>query len=138
MAETSTKPLPAISEYNRPFWEYARQHELRLQRCLDCGRAWAPVGPVCPHCFSERCEWARMSGRGKVASWVVFHKLYHPAFANDIPYNVAFVELDEGPRLISSVVGAPNASLRIGMRVEVVFDDVDEAVSLPKFRPATV
>jgi uncharacterized OB-fold protein len=135
MADTVTKPLPSISEYNRPFWDYARQHELRLQRCLDCARPWAPVGPVCPHCFSARFEWARMSGRGTVASWVVFHKLYHPGFAEDIPYNVAFIELAEGPRLISNVVGVPNERLHIGMPVEVVFDDVGPNTSLPKFRP---
>lgn len=135
MTDTVAKPLPSISEYNRPFWDWARQHELRLQRCLDCGRPWAPVGPVCPHCFSERFEWARMSGRGTIASWVVFHKLYHPGFARDIPYNVAFIELDEGPRLISNVVGVPNERVHIGMPVEVVFDDVDQNVSLPKFRP---
>ena len=137
MADTVAKPLPSISEYNRPFWTYARAHELRLQRCLDCGRPWAPIGPVCPRCFSERFEWARMSGRGVIASWIVFHKLYHPAFAADLPYNVAFVELEEGPRLISNVVGVRNDALRIGLPVEVVFDDVTDSVSLPKFRPVT-
>jgi len=135
MADTVAKPLPSISEYNRPFWDYARQHELRLQRCLDCGRPWAPVGPVCPHCFSTRFEWARMSGHGTIASWVVFHKLYHPGFAGDIPYNVAFIELAEGPRLISNVVGVPNERLHIGAPVEVLFEDVGPDTSLPKFRP---
>ena len=138
MADTVAKPLPSISEYNRPFWDYARQHELRLQRCLDCGRPWAPVGPVCPLCFRARFEWAVMSGRGTIASWVVFHKLYHPGFAADIPYNVAFVELAEGPRLISNVVGVPNERLHIGMPVEVVFEDVGPHTSLPKFRPVKV
>ena len=132
---TYAKPLPVISEYNRPFWEYASKHELRLQRCLECHKPWFPFGPVCPNCFSERFEWVPMSGRGKVASWVVFHKVYHPGFAKDVPYNVTLVELEEGPRLISSIVGIPNDKIRMGMPLSVVFEDVADGVSLPKFRP---
>src|SRR5262249_25576235 len=128
------KPLPSISDYNRPFWEGARRHELRVQRCNACGKAWAPNGPVCPHCFSEDYTWEKTSGRGKIASWVVFHKVYHPGFARDVPYSVAFIELDEGPRIISNVVGVKNEELEIGMPVEVVFEDVNDEISLPKFR----
>ena len=138
MDATIAKPLPVISDFNRPFWEGARKHEFRLQRCASCHKLWAPNGPVCPHCFSEDYTWEALSGRGKIASWVVFHKLYHPAFANDLPYNVAFIELDEGPRVIANVVGIPNEELRIGMPVEVVFEDVNDAVSIPKFRRAAV
>jgi uncharacterized OB-fold protein len=137
MEQTVAKPLPTISDFNRPFWEAARKHELRLQRCNSCQKIWAPNGPVCPHCFSEDYRWETLSGRGKIASFVVFHKVYHPAFASDVPYNVAFVELEEGPRIISNIVGASNDELRIGMPVEVVFEDVDDQVSLPKFRPAS-
>jgi uncharacterized protein len=129
------KPLPVISEYNRPFWDYAAKHELRLQRCLDCGKPWFPFGPVCVHCFSERFEWARMSGRGKVHSWVVFHKVYDASFKNDVPYNVTLVEIEEGPRLISAVVGIPNDQIKTGMQLQVVFDDVADGISLPKFKP---
>lgn len=131
------KPLPAISDFNRPFWEAAKRHELALQRCSDCGKTWAPNGPVCPHCFSDRYTWEKLSGRGKIATWVVFHKLYHPAFAADIPYSVAFIELEEGPRIISNVVGVANEEMKIGMPVEVVFEDVNAEVSIPKFRKAT-
>ena len=131
-----SKPLPAISDFNREFWAAARRHKLVLQRCDDCGKHWAPNGPVCPHCFSGSYRWSEVSGRGKIASWVVFHKLYHPGFASDMPYNVAFIELDEGPRLIANVAGIDNKQLAIGLGVEVVFDDVNAEVSLPKFRPA--
>ncbi len=136
MSETETvaKPLPTISDFNRPFWEAAHRHEYRLQRCRSCGKFWAPNGPVCPHCFSTDYEWAKLSGRGRIASWVVFHKLYHPGFAKDVPYNVAFVELEEGPRVISNILGVPNDQLHIGMPVEVTFEDVNEEVSLPKFK----
>jgi uncharacterized protein len=130
------KPLPAISDFNRAFWEAAKRHKLALQRCNSCGKFWAPNGPVCPHCFSEDYTWEDLSGRGKIASWVVFHKVYHPAFANEVPYNVAFVEVEEGPRIISSIVGVSNDQLRIGMPVEVIFEDVNDEISLPKFKPA--
>ncbi|MDP3767749.1 MAG: zinc ribbon domain-containing protein, partial [Dehalococcoidia bacterium] len=63
------KPLPRVTPDNGPFWEAARRHELRLQRCLDCGRMWYPPGPVCPGCLSDRHEWAPMSGRGTVSSF---------------------------------------------------------------------
>ena len=129
------KPPPPISDFNKPFWEAAKRHSLELQQCNDCKQPWAPSGPVCPKCFSDCFSWVKMSGRGKIASWVVFHKEYHPAFAKELPYNVAFVELDEGPRLITNIVGAANKDLRIGMPVEVTFEDVDAQFSLPKFRP---
>ena len=132
----AAKPLPIISDYNRPFWEGTRSHEFRLQRCNSCRKLWAPNGPVCPHCFSEDYTWDRTDGRGKVASWVVFHKVYHPGFAKDAPYNVAFIELTEGPRVIANVVGVKNEDLKIGMPVEVVFEDVNDEISIPKFRKA--
>jgi uncharacterized OB-fold protein len=132
----AAKPLPIISDFNRPYWEGARRHELRIQRCNACRKVWAPNAPVCPHCFSEDYSWEKTDGRGKIASWVVFHKVYHPGFARDVPYNVAFVELAEGPRIISNIVGVKNEELQIGMPVEVVFEDVNDTISLPKFRKA--
>ena len=133
--EPVLRPAPPISIFNAPFWDYARRHELRLQRCLDCARTWAPPGPVCPHCFSRRFEWALLSGRGRVASWAVFHKHYHPFFKGRTPYNVAFVELDEGPRLVANIVDAPFDAIATGMPVEVVFEDVEDRFALPQFRP---
>lgn len=130
----SQRPLPRITPDNRPFWEAARRHELRLQRCGECGRFWYPPGPVCPDCLAEHFEWSQVSGRGIISSWVVFHKAYFPAFAAEIPYAVVQVELEEGPRLISSLVGISREEIRIGIPVEVVFDDVTPELSLPRFR----
>lgn len=130
------KPLPRITPDNGPFWEGARRHELRLPRCRDCKRFWWPPGPVCPDCLAEHYEWTRVSGRGTISSWVVFHKLYFPSFAVDIPYAVVQVELQEGPRLISNLVDVKNQEIRIGMPVEVVFEDVTAEVTIPRFRPA--
>ncbi len=136
MEKNLTKPLPVISNLNRPFWQATVNEELRLQRCNSCGQLWAPIGCVCPHCFSEDFQWEKLSGLGKIVSWVVFHKLYIPSFAEDIPYNVAFVELKEGPRIISNIVGINNSDIHIGLDVKVVFEEVSMDIRVPKFKPA--
>lgn len=128
------KPLPRITPENRRFWEATKRHELRLQRCADCGRFRYPPAPVCPDCLGERAEWTRVSGRATVTTFVVYHKLYFASFAADIPYNVVQVQLDEGPRLTANLVGVPNDEITVGMAVEVVFDDVTPDVTLPRFR----
>ncbi len=131
------KPLPRITPDNRPFWDAVRRHELRLPKCQECGTVWYPLGPVCPECLSERYQWDRMSGRGKVSSWVVFHQAYFAEFADDLPYAVVQVELEEGLRLTSNLVGVPNDAITIGMPVEIVFEDVTPGVTLPRFRAAS-
>ena len=130
------KPLPRVTALNRPFWEATRRHELRLQRCADCGRFRYPPSPVCPDCLSEEGEWVRVSGRGTVTTWVVFHRKYFPSFAADLPYHVVQVQLEEGPRLTANLVDVTNDELQVGMPVEVVFDDVTPEISLPRFRRA--
>jgi len=127
------KPLPRIGPDNEAFWEGCRRRELVLPFCADCGKAHLPPGPVCPHCFSDRLEWRKASGRGRISTWVVVHKAWFAAFAAEIPYNVVQVELDEGPRLTSSVKLAPHQALKIGDRVEVIFDDNDGDLPLPRF-----
>ncbi|HEX3966147.1 MAG TPA: OB-fold domain-containing protein [Trebonia sp.] len=130
------KPAPTISAYNKPFWDSARAHELRMQRCDKCGKFWAPAGPVCPFCFSGEFTWEQASGLGVIASLVVFHKSYHPEFDNDMPLAAALVQLAEGPRLITNIVQADGAPLASGMPVEVVFEDHVE-FTLPQFCPVT-
>ena len=132
---TAEKPIPRVDDLNRPFWEAANRGELVLQRCRDCGRWRYPPSWGCPDCLSEDTEWAPVSGRGALYSWVVFHRSYHPAF--EVPYNVAIVELEEGPRLITNVVDCALEEMRVGMPLEVTFDRVTEEIALPKFRPRT-
>jgi len=81
-------------------------------------------------------EWVKVSGRGKLYTWTTIFQRYHPAFADELPYNVAMVELEEGPRVITNVVECKNDDLHIGMEVEVVFEDVTEEITLPKFKPS--
>lgn len=129
-----TKPVPILGDDNRPFWEAARRNELRMQKCLDCGHIRYPINHVCPKCLSENAEWKQLSGRGEVFSYIVFHQVYHPGFAQDVPYNVAMIQLEEGPRMISNVVGVPNDQVRVGDKVEVTFDKATEEVTIPRFR----
>ena len=128
------KPLPRVTADNRPFWDATKRHELALQRCGDCGRFRYPPAPVCPECLSEEAAWTRVSGRGTVTTFVVFHKVYFQSFAADAPYNVVQVELAEGPRLTANLVDVPNGEITVGMSVEVVFDDVTPEITLPRFR----
>ncbi|MBI4182797.1 MAG: OB-fold domain-containing protein [Proteobacteria bacterium] len=129
------KPLPQMTPLERPYWEYTRRHELRLQKCGACGALRFPASAVCPECFSDTAEWARVSGRGRVLSWVVFHRSYFPAFEADVPYNVVMIALDEGPVVISTIVGIANEGIRKGLRVEATFEDVTPEISIPRFRP---
>jgi len=135
MSMKMQKPLPGINELNKPFWEATKRHELVLQHCLKCGVYRYPAGLTCPECVSDELEWRKVSGRGVVYTWTVFHRAYHPAFANEIPYAVVAVELDEGPRMITNLVDCQLVDIKIGIPVEVTFEDVNEEISLPKFRP---
>jgi uncharacterized OB-fold protein len=135
MSERNQKPLPRIDEVNQPYWEAVKRHELFLQKCRECGHYRYPPGETCPSCLSDRLEWVKASGRGTVYTWTVFHQVYHPAFAKDVPYAVVAVELEEGPKLLTSLVDYPVENIKIGMPVEVVFDEVTEEITLPRFRP---
>ena len=135
MTQAPAKPLPSIDEENKPFWEACKKHELRLQKCTSCGTIRFPITPICANCMSMDYEWAKMSGRGKVYSYSIIRRASHPAFAGEIPYDVAIIQLEEGPRMISSVVGIDSREVRIDMPVEVVFEDMSDEISLPKFKP---
>ena len=131
------KPLPVITETNRGFWEATRRHELRVPKCRECGNVCFPPSEVCPKCLSVQFDWVKVSGKGKVWSWVVFHQAFLSSFGDQIPYNVAYVELDEGPIMLTNLVGIRNEEIKLGMPVEVVFEDVTNEVTLPKFKPSS-
>jgi uncharacterized OB-fold protein len=135
MAATA-KPIPAITPEMRPFYEGTRHHELRLQRCRGCGALRFPARAVCSECLSAESEWVAVSGRGAIYSFNIMHQVYHPGFADAVPYAVVLVQLDEGPRIISNLVGVDAHAVRIGMPVRVVFERLSDDVTLPKFTPA--
>jgi uncharacterized OB-fold protein len=131
------KPRPTITEENRPFWDAARAGELRMQRCAGCGHVRNPIQALCPVCLSESFDWALLSGRGEVFARVVYHRAFHPAYRGDVPYNVVIVQLAEGPRMFSNVIDADNDEIRVGDPLEVVFDRIDDDLTVPRFRPVT-
>jgi uncharacterized OB-fold protein len=129
------KPLPALDPLNRPFWDLARQGKLSVQRCRACGHRHFPPAPVCPSCLGDQQEWEVVSGKAILVSWVTFHRAYWDAFEPELPYDVCLVQLDEGPLLLSNLVGTDGREVAVGDRVEVVFASVTEEIALPKFRP---
>jgi uncharacterized OB-fold protein len=130
------KPLPGIDSESRPFWQAAREHRLAIMRCKDCARHFFYPRLLCPHCHSAAVEWTNASGRGSVYTFTIARRPAGPAFKADVPYVVALVELEEGPRLMTNIVAAEPASVRIGQKVKAVFDDVTAEVTLVKFAPA--
>jgi uncharacterized protein len=126
---------PTINDVNRPFWDGCRRGQLLVQRCTHCQRLRYPAAVVCPSCLAGEAEWQTMSGRGKVFSFVVFHRAYHPAWEGKVPYNVALIELDEGPLMLSNVIGVDNATLATGFPVQAAFEPIDDSLAIPVFKP---
>ena len=136
MASEIEYKTPACDEETRPFWEGCGRHELVLQRCRDCGAVQHRPRAACVSCRSDAIEYVAASGRGKVHTYTITQQNQAPPFRGALPYVLAYVELDEGPRLLSNVVGCEPGTVRIGMPVQVEFVDTDEQLAVPRFRPA--
>ncbi len=137
MATEYAKALPPITLTTRPFWGGTKQHKLKAYKCLNCGAYYWPAID-CMKCEHPVMEWVEVTGQGEIYTFTIIHQVYHPSWKDEVPYNVCWIKLDEGPILISSVIGCDNNDLYIGMRVEAVFDDVTAEVTLPRFKPVTV
>lgn len=125
-------PIPPIIWDNMGYWEGINRHELVFQRCKECGTWRHPPRPVCPKCRSFEKEWVPSTGKGTVYSWVTYQESPHPGFK--APYSVVLLEMEEGVRLVSNMVDIKPEEISIGMPVEVVFEDIAEGLTLPKFR----
>ncbi len=137
MAEaTYDKPIPEPTMDSQPFWDAVKAHRLILQKCANCGIVRHYPRPLCDTCYSMDVEWIEASGKGKVYSWVVAHHPFHAGFKGDIPYIMVTVELDEGVRMVSQLQGVDKEAIRLGMPVEVTFEDVAPEITLPMFRAA--
>lgn len=130
------KPIPRPTPLTQPFWDGVRAHELRVQKCSGCGALRHLPKPWCPDCLSAEHTWVSLSGRGQVYTYTVMHRAPHTSFQGDLPYVVAFVELEEGVRMISNLVGCPPEQVRIGMSVQAVYEEITPEMSLFKFSPA--
>jgi uncharacterized OB-fold protein len=130
------KPLPAPSEDSKPYWEGCNQRqELVIQKCDDCGHYRLPPSVLCPRCMSTNAQWVKASGKAKVFTWEITHQAFYPAF--DTPFNVAIVELEEGPRMHTNIVDCKNEDIYVDMPQELVFEQIeDKDMYLPKFKPA--
>lgn len=136
MAEKIAKPFPEPTLETRPYWDGCREHELRIQRCAACGNYQFFPRIYCVKCFGERVEWIRASGRATVLSFTIVRRPVSPAFKDDLPYVVAIVTLEEGPTMMTNIIGCAPERVAIGMPVEVAFEDRTNEISIPMFRPA--
>ena len=137
MAETD-KISPQVTDELRPFFEGASKGRLVVQKCDACGKLRFPPAQVCAECMSRNLGWVAVSGRGAVYSYTIMHRAYHPAFAGKVPYALVVVELEEGGKITSNVVGIDPHRLKCGMAVEVIFEKITDEVVLPRFKPADV
>ncbi len=134
--QAATVPAPERNDTNAPYWDTLAQGQLSFQRCMHCGHAWLPPRSECPQCLADTPHWEQAAGGGRLVSWVVYHIAYDPAFKHRLPYNVAVVELDEGPRLISNVIGIDDVgALRIDQRLRLVIEN-EGSTAVPRFAPA--
>ena len=136
---SADRPLPLPDELTAHFWEAAREHRLEIQRCANC-RRWNHLPTLlCPSCGSLDLGFEPVSGRASVYSWTVIHDPPAPGFADMLPLIVGLVELEEQEQLLlaSNIIGVSCGSLRLGLPLEVTFEDFAGEVTLPQFKPAT-
>ena len=131
-------PLPRSQPEWDFYWEKTKAHELWIMFCNSCAQAYFYPRAICPNCHSRDTAWLQASGRGTLHAFSIVHRAPTPAFRDAVPYVAAIVDLDEGPRFPTNLVGVPfePEAIKIGMALEAIFEDVTPEVSLPKFRPA--
>jgi uncharacterized OB-fold protein len=138
MATEYSKPFPVPQPESDFYWEQATNGKLVAQRCADCHSLQFYPRVFCTSCSSRSLEWQELSGKGTLFTFTIVHQPPHPGFAGNVPYIAAIVELAEGVKMPSQVIGIepdPDA-LSIGMPLEVVFEQVTDTITLPKFKPA--
>jgi uncharacterized OB-fold protein len=128
--------LPIPDDYTRTWWDAAAERRLLIVRCAACGEAHYYPRPFCPRCGAEEVAWEEASGHATLYTWSVVHQNDLPPFRDKVPYVAAVVDLAEGPRMMTNVVGAEPSSLQVGMALRVDFEELDEGFHIPVFRPA--
>lgn len=132
---TYNKPVPAIDPDSQPYWDGAKEGRLMIQRCKATGQTFLYSRQLVPSVVDSEVEWIEASGRGTIYSYTVARRPAGQPFADDVPYVIVSVELEEGARVMSNLVTADPDSVAIGQAVEVVFDAVSGDLTIPKFRP---
>ena len=126
------KPDPIADPGSAPYWEGLKSGKLLLKSCNACGMMHFYPRELCPHCYSDDLDWKEAKGTGEIYSYTVAHRAAGPAFTDDVPYAVAVVTLDEGPRMLTRILGDSH-SVRIGQRVQVSLQSTDGGWVLPFF-----
>ena len=137
MTQTTEQPRrfePPVTPTSEPFWEATRENRFLLQWCIDCGHAIFYPREVCPRCLGGRLEWRPSSGSGVVYTFTVEYNPQNPNLTP--PYTIALIDLDEGVRMMSNLVGCPPQQIRVGMRVRISWERLSDGRHLPQFEPA--
>jgi uncharacterized protein len=131
------KPVPQPDPVTAPYWESVKAHAMKIQRCNDTGKYFFYPRGMSPYTLSDNVSWEPVSGRGVIHAFTIVHNQRAPGFADEVPYVVAMIELEEGVRLMSNVIDVePDPEhVKIGMPVEIVYEDVTDEITLSKFRP---
>lgn len=135
-ADTPLKAHPPVSPESVEYWEACAAGKLLLQRCRTCGNVQFYPRLLCTACASDELEWLEASGSGVVKSFSIIRRAVSAAYETDVPYVVALIELAEGPTMMSNVVDCDAEAVRIGLPVQVRFEAISDAISLPVFAPA--
>ena len=130
------KPLPTISGETKPYWDHCRRGELLIQKCDKCEEYQFYPRGICANCWSNDIQWVTASGKGTVWTFTVTYQNGTPGFADEAPYVLALVELEEGVRMFTNIVDCNPRSVSIGMPVEVTFVRATDQISVPYFKPA--
>jgi len=128
--------VPKADALTEPYWQGAKDGKLLLQNCRSCGHIWHPPTPICPSCQAKNYEWRPASGRGTVHSFTIVHHAAHIAMAKRVPYLVALVTLEEGPRVVSGIMNRAEEAVQIGMSVTLTFEEISPGIVLPQFEAA--
>jgi len=129
-------PAPVPDLDTQPFWDGCQEERFLVPECTACGTRRWPPGPMCPACQGTDTRWLEATGRGSVYSWLVVHHPVNPALADQVPYVVAMIDLEEGVRVVGNVEGCEPDSVRAGTPVEVVFERHEGGMLIPNFRAA--
>jgi uncharacterized OB-fold protein len=129
------KPIPVPGFDSQLFWQGCKRHELMIPHCQDCGAYHFFPRFFCTKCMSKRIEWVKSKGVGTIYTFTIIDRAGIPSFQKEVPYVLALVELAEGVRMMTNIVECGPEKIKIGMKVEVVFEDITDEIALPKFRP---
>jgi uncharacterized protein len=135
MLDVTRKPRPVPTGVSQPYWDGLREHKLLMQRCADCQQLQFYPRSGCRHCGGTDLSWEQMSGSGHIYSYTVIHRPPFEAFAADVPYVYAVIELDEGPRVVATIETDDHDGLAIDAPAVAIFDDGDDGITLLRFRP---